>query len=75
MSSTALAERIVAGPAILGGKPIIAGTRLSVEFVLGQLGRGVSVDDVARDYEISRDDVLAALRFAATVVANVRLRR
>jgi uncharacterized protein (DUF433 family) len=65
-----LAERIVADPGILAGKPIIAGTRLSVEFVLAQLARGVPVDDLARDYEVERDDVLAAIRFAASSVGR-----
>jgi uncharacterized protein (DUF433 family) len=64
-----LAERIVADPGILGGKPVVAGTRVSVEHVVGQLGRGASVDDVAREYDLTRDDVLAALRFAASSIA------
>ncbi|MEK6607563.1 MAG: DUF433 domain-containing protein [Myxococcota bacterium] len=65
-----LAERIVADPEILGGKPVVAGTRISVEFVLGQLGRGIALDDVARDYALSREDILAAIRFAASAVGR-----
>jgi uncharacterized protein (DUF433 family) len=65
-----LAEGIVADPEILGGKPIIAGTRISVEHVLGQLGRGAGVDDLVREHGLTREDVLAALRFAAAHVAR-----
>jgi uncharacterized protein (DUF433 family) len=65
-----LAKRIVADPAILGGKPVLAGTRISVEHVLAQLGRGATVEDVTREYGLARDDVLAALRFAAAQIAH-----
>ena len=50
-------QRIVSNPAIMRGKPTIKGTRITVELVL---------DELIRDYpQLSREDVLAALRFAA----------
>ena len=59
-------ERIVSDPAIMVGKPTIKGTRITVELILEDLGSGATVEDVLADYpHLSRDDVLAALRFAA----------
>ena len=59
-------HRIVSNPAIMRGKPTIKGTRITVELVLDELGQGASVDELIRDYpQLGRDDVLAALRFAA----------
>ncbi|MCC6849136.1 MAG: DUF433 domain-containing protein [Deltaproteobacteria bacterium] len=68
MPAIVLAPRIVANPEILGGRVIIEGTRLSVEFILGQLGRGLAVDEVVTECGVPCDDVLAAVRFAANTV-------
>ena len=59
-------ERIVSDPQIMAGKPVIRGTRITVELLLDKLGRGLSVDELLSAYpHLTRDDVLAALRFAA----------
>lgn len=59
-------DRIVADPALMRGKPTIRGTRITVELILDELGQGASIDDLIRDYpNLTREDVLAALRFAA----------
>lgn len=60
----------MAAPEILGGKPLVAGTRVTVELVLGQLGRGQTTDEVSKQYGVSREDVLAAIRFAAETVGR-----
>jgi uncharacterized protein (DUF433 family) len=44
-------ERIVLDPKILVGKPIIQGTRISVEFVIDLLGRGWTTEQILREYE------------------------
>jgi uncharacterized protein (DUF433 family) len=63
--------RIVSDPAILRGKPVIAGTRISVELILEKLGAGESIDDLLADYpHLSRDAVLAAIRFAGQAVRS-----
>ena len=62
-------DRIVCEPDILGGKLSIKGTRTSVELILGWLALGWSFDDLMESYPgISRDDILAALAYAAAVV-------
>ena len=59
-------DRIVSTPGVVGGKPRIKGTRVTVGAILGQLAAGHSVDDVLRDFPyIQREDVLAALQYAA----------
>ena len=59
-------DRIEVNPAVLVGKPIIKGTRISVELILDRVADGWSTEDVLAAYpHISRDDVLAALSFAS----------
>lgn len=59
-------ERITSDPARMRGLPCIRGTRITVSAILGQLAAGQTVDDVLADYpQLTREDVLAALEFAA----------
>jgi uncharacterized protein (DUF433 family) len=59
-------DRIVVDPDILVGKPIIKGTRISVELIMDRTADGWSMDDILKAYpHLSREDVLAALSFAA----------
>jgi len=59
-------DRIEVNPAVLVGKPIIKGTRISVELILDRLADGWTMEDVLASYpHISREDVLAALGFAS----------
>jgi uncharacterized protein (DUF433 family) len=58
-------QRIVVNPEVLAGKPVIRGTRLAVEFIVGLLADGWGEADILRNYPgISRDDVLACLQYA-----------
>ena len=62
-------ERIEINPKILTGKPIIKGTRISVEFILELLSNGMSSHDIVREYpHLSKEDILAAINYAANVV-------
>jgi len=59
-------DRIVSDPTILGGKPCVKGTRLSVEFLLELLASGASQADIIQQYpQLTIEDVAAALRYAA----------
>jgi uncharacterized protein (DUF433 family) len=59
-------DRITVDPDILVGKPIIKGTRISVQLILDRTADGWSIEDILAAYpHLSRDDVLAALSFAA----------
>lgn len=58
-------DRIEVNPAVLVGKPIIKGTRISVELILDRFADGWSMEDILASYtHLSREDVLAALSFA-----------
>ena len=59
-------DHIEVNPAVLAGKPIIKGTRISVELILVRLADGWSMEDVLASYpHIKREDVLAVLSFAS----------
>ena len=59
-------EGITHDPAVMGGKPCVAGTRVTVSTILGQLAVGVSQAQLLRDYPcLTRDNIRAALRYAA----------
>jgi uncharacterized protein (DUF433 family) len=58
-------DRIVVDPAVLCGKPVIRGTRLAVEFIVGLLAQGWSVEQVVDNYPgVTREDVQACLEYA-----------
>jgi len=61
--------RIVFDTKILGGKPIIKGTRISVDFILELLSSGMSIELVLKEYKhLKRDDILSALEYASKVI-------
>ena len=58
-------SRIVFDQKILAGKPVIKGTRISVEFVLELLASGMSASDVLKEYShLKKEDILAVLDYA-----------
>lgn len=63
-------SRITADPEIRHGRPVIAGTRVPVEIVLGSLAGGMDVDAVCEEYDLERADVLAALDYARATIAG-----
>ena len=59
-------SRIVSDPAVMLGKPVVAGTRITVELILRKLGAGESVEQILDSHpRLDREGVLAALRFAS----------
>ncbi len=69
-----LGPRVVVDPAIRFGKPVIQGTRVPVDLVVGKLAGGMTPDEVAGEYEITLEDVRAALQYAAQVLASEEVR-
>jgi uncharacterized protein (DUF433 family) len=64
-------ERIEMNPDIMGGKPVIRGTRVPVELVLRKLGAGMSVEAILVDHpRLTLEDVHAAQAFAADYLAD-----
>jgi len=63
--------RIVVNPRILGGKPIIEGTRISVEFILDLLASDVSEEEILEDYpHLTKEDIHSCLKYAARSFRN-----
>jgi uncharacterized protein (DUF433 family) len=61
-------ERIVIDPTICHGKPVIRGTRTPVAIVVGSLAGGMDFEDIQREYDLTDEDIRAALAFAAQMV-------
>lgn len=62
---------ITQNSAILGGKPIIAGTRMSVEVILESLAGGMSVEEMLREYPfLKKKHIQAAIDYAAKIVGK-----
>jgi len=65
MSSIELYPGIITDSGILGGKPVIKGTRVPVSLVLGQLASGMSIEEVMYEYYLDIKGIRAALGYAA----------
>lgn len=71
MTDQQLLERIVLNPKVLAGKPIIKGTRLSVEYILNLLAHGASFTEIIEEYEgLTPEDVQACILFASKSLSN-----
>ena len=71
---TVQTPRIVADPSVLVGKPIVRGTRLSVEFLLGLMADGWSERDILDNYPgLTHEDLTACLAYARDVIASERV--
>ena len=67
-------KRIVCDPKVLSGKPVVAGTRVTVELILEKLGAGESVEELLEAHpNLSLEDIRAALRYAAQTMRSDRL--
>lgn len=67
-------RRIALDPKVLAGKPVIRGTRLAVEFVIGLMADGWSEVDILANYPgITHDDVIACLAYARDTLSSERV--
>jgi uncharacterized protein (DUF433 family) len=63
--------RIEVNPSVLVGKPVVKGTRLAVEFIVGLLAEGWTIDEILQQYpSISEPDIRACLGYATTMLRN-----
>jgi uncharacterized protein (DUF433 family) len=69
-----IAPRIVVDEEVRFGKPVIKGTRVPVELVVGKLAGGMTFEEVMREYNLTKRDILAALDYAAKVLAQEEIR-
>jgi uncharacterized protein (DUF433 family) len=73
-ATTLKMDRIEVNPAICSGKPVIRGTRIMIRNILGMVAGGYSVDRIVAAYpELTREDVVAAVEYAAEVVDSLQV--
>jgi uncharacterized protein (DUF433 family) len=66
-------DRIEMNPRVLTGKPVVRGTRLAVEFIIGLLAGGWSEEELLRNYpRLTHEDVLACLKYAQTLLEEMK---
>lgn len=74
MRAPELLDRIEIHPGVMLGKPVVRGTRITVEILLEKLAAGATTEEILADYpDIEREDVLAALAYARQAVSTDEL--
>jgi len=71
---TEIAPRITVDEKVRFGKPVVKGTRVPVDLVLGKLAGGMEMEEVMKEYQISREDILAVLNYAAKVLGREEIK-
>jgi uncharacterized protein (DUF433 family) len=61
-------ERIIIDPELQHGKPVIRGTRVPVARILGGLAGGMTFDEICREYDVTVEDIRAAIKYAEELV-------
>jgi uncharacterized protein (DUF433 family) len=71
MTDQQLLERIAINPNVMVGKPVIRGTRLTVEYILNLLAHGSTMEEIVNEYQgLTREDVRACILFATKSLEN-----
>ncbi|TAK53246.1 MAG: DUF433 domain-containing protein [Bacteroidetes bacterium] len=65
-----ISPHISIDPNIRFGKPVITGTRVPIEIIVGNLAGGMTYEEVMAEYDLKREDILAALDYAAKILAD-----
>ena len=69
-----IAPGIIVDPEIRFGKPVIKGTRITVEEVLGFLVGGMTYEEIRKEYGIEKEDILAAIRYATSFLKGEEIK-
>jgi uncharacterized protein (DUF433 family) len=71
MTDEKLLERIVVNPKVMTGKPVIKGTRLTVEFILNLMAHGATDQEILVEYKgLKKEDIQACILFASKALEN-----
>ena len=71
MTDKNLLERIAINPKVMTGKPVIKGTRLTVEFILNLMAHGATIQDITNEYKgLTKEDIQACILFASKTLEN-----
>ncbi len=66
--------RVVIDPQVQHGKPVIRGTRVTVARILNELAGGTAEEEVMVEYDLTREDIYAALSYAAELIETEQFR-
>ncbi len=69
-----IAYRITADEKVRFGKPVIKGTRIPVDLIIGKLAGGMTYEEVMSEYDLIKEDILAALNYAAKHLSNEEIK-
>lgn len=69
-----IAPRISVDEKIRFGKPVISGTRIPVDLIIGKLAGGMTYKEIMDEYEITREDILAVLNYAAKALSSEKIK-
>ena len=69
-----IAPGIVVDREVRFGKPVIKGTRVPVDLVIGKLAGGMTVEEIIKEYDMKREDILNALSYAAKLMREEEIR-
>jgi uncharacterized protein (DUF433 family) len=69
-----IAPGIVVNREVRFGKPIIKGTRIPVDLVIGKMAGGMTIEELMKEYDLKREDILNALSYAATLMKEEEIR-
>ncbi len=69
-----IAPRISVDEKVHFGKPVISGTRVPVDLIIGKLAGGMTYEEVMAEYEIAREDILAVLDYAAKTLSGEEIK-
>jgi uncharacterized protein (DUF433 family) len=69
-----IAPKISVDERVRFGKPVITGTRVPVDLILGKLAGGMTYEEVMAEYDITREAILAVLDYAAKTLASEEIR-
>lgn len=69
-----IAPRIMVDEKVRFGKPVIKGTRVPVDLIIGKLAGGMTYEEVMAEYDLAKEDILAALDYAAKRLSGEEVR-
>jgi len=69
-----IAHRITVDEKVRFGKPVIKGTRVPIDLIIGKLAGGMTYEEVISEYDLEREDILAALDYAAKNLSYEEIR-
>ncbi len=74
MEENKLLSRIEMNPTIMVGKPVIKGTRLTVEYIMGLLAHGTTAEDILQEYtKLTKEDIQACLLYASKTLNSTTI--